>query len=170
MTSEPKAQHPETQPRRDGPPCPKCGEHSVEMGFGLAGGGYGPYAYCIADDCGYFEKWPEHDDEGAAVMTSVPESVEGILGRLALEVALEVLASDRNATAPNYSAAIARAVSRLEALRPKAPMGGEVNPNLLELALAEFRGGLSATGTIAPISKASVSVILAALAQPKEEG
>jgi hypothetical protein len=94
------------------------------MGFGLAGGGYGPYAYCIADDCGYFEKWPEHDDEGAAVMTSVPESVEGILGRLALEVALEVLASDRNATAPNYSAAITRAKERLAALAGAGEKGG----------------------------------------------
>lgn len=41
-----------------GPPCPKCGAPTVE-GFGLAGGGYGAYAYCEAPGCDYFEKWQE---------------------------------------------------------------------------------------------------------------
>ncbi len=44
-----------------GPPCPKCGEPTYS-GFGLAGGGYGPYAYCTAEGCDYFEKWQEMDD------------------------------------------------------------------------------------------------------------
>lgn len=26
--------------------CPKCLSVNLEMGFGLAGGGYGPYSYC----------------------------------------------------------------------------------------------------------------------------
>jgi hypothetical protein len=37
------------------PTCPKCGT-PTEGGFGLAGGGYGPYVYCPADGCGYFAK------------------------------------------------------------------------------------------------------------------
>lgn len=28
------------------PRCPKCLGTNLEMGFGLAGGGYGPYSYC----------------------------------------------------------------------------------------------------------------------------
>jgi hypothetical protein len=43
-----------------GPPCPKCGTPVYE-GFGLAGGGYGAYAACDAEGCGYFEKWECHD-------------------------------------------------------------------------------------------------------------
>jgi hypothetical protein len=42
----------------EGQGCPKCGA-PTEMGFGLAGGGYGPYAYCSDDACDYFEKWQE---------------------------------------------------------------------------------------------------------------
>lgn len=30
--------------------CPKCLSTNLEMGFGLAGGGYGPYSYC--PNCG----------------------------------------------------------------------------------------------------------------------
>lgn len=45
-------------------PCPKCGS-KLEMGFGLAGGGYGPYEYCTNDKCNHFTKWQEHDDEQA---------------------------------------------------------------------------------------------------------
>lgn len=30
--------------------CPKCLSTNLEMGFGLAGGGYGPYSFCSA--CG----------------------------------------------------------------------------------------------------------------------
>lgn len=26
--------------------CPKCGTKDLEAGFGLAGGGFGPYMYC----------------------------------------------------------------------------------------------------------------------------
>lgn len=32
-------------PPVEGVPCPKCGEQLI-MGFGLAGGGYGPYTCC----------------------------------------------------------------------------------------------------------------------------
>lgn len=45
-----------------GPPCPKCGEPTVE-GFGLAGGGYGAYEYCEAEGCGYFHKHPEMPED-----------------------------------------------------------------------------------------------------------
>lgn len=36
--------------------CPKCGVW-LEMGFGLAGGGYGPYTYCPKH--GIIEKFQE---------------------------------------------------------------------------------------------------------------
>jgi hypothetical protein len=42
--------------------CPKCGG-DVQGGFGLAGGGYGPYWYCENDDCDYFDKIQSSDDE-----------------------------------------------------------------------------------------------------------
>lgn len=45
-----------------GPPCPDCGEPTVE-GFGLAGGGYGAYEYCEAEGCGYFHKHPEMSED-----------------------------------------------------------------------------------------------------------
>lgn len=39
--------------------CPHCGTE-LEAGFGLAGGGYGAYTYCPAEDCGkYFDKTQE---------------------------------------------------------------------------------------------------------------
>ena len=31
--------------------CPTCGGE-LAAGFGLAGGGYGPYEYCPAESCG----------------------------------------------------------------------------------------------------------------------
>lgn len=37
------------------PACPKCGAELLN-GFGLAGGGYGPYVMCSADGCDYFDK------------------------------------------------------------------------------------------------------------------
>lgn len=43
-----------------GPPCPACAAPLIE-GFGLAGGGYGPYEVC--DGCGYFNKHQLLDDE-----------------------------------------------------------------------------------------------------------
>jgi len=33
------------------------------MGFGLAGGGYGPYEFCTNPECDHFTKWQEHADE-----------------------------------------------------------------------------------------------------------
>ena len=46
-------------------PCPKCGKFSVENGYGLAGGGIGPYFYCTEEGCDYFEKFqdPEIGDK-----------------------------------------------------------------------------------------------------------
>ena len=35
--------------------CPKC-KASTERGFGLAGGGYGPYVLCTRDKCDFFKK------------------------------------------------------------------------------------------------------------------
>jgi hypothetical protein len=42
--------------------CPKCGS-PTEYGFGLAGGGYGPYVYCSSENCDFFEKTFMADDE-----------------------------------------------------------------------------------------------------------
>jgi hypothetical protein len=43
--------------------CPKCGG-PVYVGFGLAGGGYGPYQLCLnEDDCDYFHKEQEEVEE-----------------------------------------------------------------------------------------------------------
>jgi hypothetical protein len=38
--------------------CPECGE-PTEVGFGLAGGGYGAYVFC---ECGFFSKVQEKGD------------------------------------------------------------------------------------------------------------
>lgn len=43
--------------------CPKCGAGDVEHGYGLWGGGIGPYWFCIADECDWFRK--EQDEEHA---------------------------------------------------------------------------------------------------------
>lgn len=45
--------------------CPMCGG-AVEMGFGLAGGGYGPYWFCDSEEapgCLWFVKRQSEDDE-----------------------------------------------------------------------------------------------------------
>jgi hypothetical protein len=39
-------------------PCPKCGAQ-LEQGYGLAGGGIGPYEYCSSEQCDYFLKFPD---------------------------------------------------------------------------------------------------------------
>ena len=39
--------------------CPKCGNETLEMGYGLAGGGIGVYSYCNTDGCDYFDKTPD---------------------------------------------------------------------------------------------------------------
>lgn len=46
----------------DGKTCPRCGEESVLQGFGLAGGGYGPYEMCDADGCDWFAKRESEDE------------------------------------------------------------------------------------------------------------
>lgn len=38
--------------------CPKCGACLI-YGYGLMGGGVGPYVLCDGDACDYFEKQPE---------------------------------------------------------------------------------------------------------------
>lgn len=38
--------------------CPQCGDE-VAGGYGLAGGGMGPYVFCLNDDCDYFVKQEE---------------------------------------------------------------------------------------------------------------
>lgn len=45
-SSEQDKDIPEVQPTV----CPKCTGSNFDMGFGLAGGGFGPYTYCV--DCG----------------------------------------------------------------------------------------------------------------------
>jgi hypothetical protein len=42
--------------------CPRCGTRTVG-GFGLMGGGYGPYVICPRDPCGYFAKQYLPEDE-----------------------------------------------------------------------------------------------------------
>lgn len=42
--------------------CPKCGA-ITDFGFGLAGGGYGPYVACESDDCDFFAKRQSKEDE-----------------------------------------------------------------------------------------------------------
>ena len=46
------------EPKKVYNPCPKCGSE-LEMGFGLAGSGYGPYEYCTNEKCDQFTKWQE---------------------------------------------------------------------------------------------------------------
>lgn len=38
--------------------CPKCGDE-IASSYGLAGGGMGPYVFCLNDDCDYFVKQTE---------------------------------------------------------------------------------------------------------------
>jgi hypothetical protein len=45
--------------------CPKCGT-ATDFGFGLAGGGYGPYVYCLAESCDFFAKEQERDPDADA--------------------------------------------------------------------------------------------------------
>jgi len=40
--------------------CPNCGTET-EHGFGLAGGGYGPYVFCPREGCDYFAKLQVED-------------------------------------------------------------------------------------------------------------
>lgn len=48
----------------EGDRCPNCGG-ACEQGFGLAGGGFGPYLYC--DNCGrVVAKYDIPDDEAPA--------------------------------------------------------------------------------------------------------
>lgn len=43
----------------DGAKCPKCGNHTLEFGYGLCGGGIGAYSFCTTDGCEYFDKTPD---------------------------------------------------------------------------------------------------------------
>jgi hypothetical protein len=41
--------------------CPLCGGQTT-FGYGLMGGGMGPYVFCTEGDCDYFEKSQDTDD------------------------------------------------------------------------------------------------------------
>jgi hypothetical protein len=41
--------------------CPKC-KQPVVMGYGLAGGGIGPYWACETDECDFFYKKQDSED------------------------------------------------------------------------------------------------------------
>jgi hypothetical protein len=43
--------------------CPKCGQETLGLGYGLAGGGMGAYTYCVNDDCAFFDKTQDHDED-----------------------------------------------------------------------------------------------------------
>jgi hypothetical protein len=45
--------------------CPKCGGE-ILLGYGLAGGGIGGYRYCDTDDCDFFDKTQDADEERGA--------------------------------------------------------------------------------------------------------
>jgi hypothetical protein len=74
-------------------PCPKCGAE-LEQGYGLAGGGMGPYEFCPKDGCDYFTKSQDPEMEQVApprgntmnipVKTDIMESVivKGDLAKL----------------------------------------------------------------------------------------
>jgi hypothetical protein len=65
--------------------CPKC-KNLLEMGFGLAGGGYGPYLFC--ETCQEIvEKWPDpefgdHVSGGTEKDIADPDEVKAALGNL----------------------------------------------------------------------------------------
>lgn len=42
-------------------PCPKCGGRSLHYGYGLAGGGIGPYAFCADEQCDFFDKTQDEE-------------------------------------------------------------------------------------------------------------
>jgi hypothetical protein len=50
--------------------CPKCGA-DLAHGYGLAGGGMGPYTYCENDSCDYFVK--AQDPENAFFPSEKPK-------------------------------------------------------------------------------------------------
>jgi len=48
-------------PKFDGVRCPKC-QQPVVMGYGLMGGGIGPYWVCDTDGCDFFYKKQDSGD------------------------------------------------------------------------------------------------------------
>ena len=42
--------------------CKKCGKE-MRIGYGLAGGGFGPYFYCETEGCDGFEKFQDSEME-----------------------------------------------------------------------------------------------------------
>jgi hypothetical protein len=59
---EKDAQCPDCSQRHDMEKCPKCGSW-IGFGFGLMGGGYGPYKFCQADNCNWLWQEVLADDE-----------------------------------------------------------------------------------------------------------
>jgi hypothetical protein len=41
---------------QDNDNCPLCGNDTLDMGYGLAGGGIGVYYFCKTEKCSYFHK------------------------------------------------------------------------------------------------------------------
>ena len=44
------------QEEQDSDNCPLCGNDTLDVGYGLAGGGIGVYYFCKTDGCSYFHK------------------------------------------------------------------------------------------------------------------
>ena len=66
--------------------CPHCGTE-LEVGFGLAGGGYGAYTYCPSDECGkYFDKTQERDDQTLPGVRTMTENSIGITARAVFDI------------------------------------------------------------------------------------
>ena len=55
-----KTDSPEDQ---DNDNCPLCGNDTLDMGYGLAGGWIGVYYFCKTDKCSYFHKTQDGAEE-----------------------------------------------------------------------------------------------------------
>jgi hypothetical protein len=42
--------------------CPLCGSKELGTGYGLMGGGIGPYEFCLKESCEYFRKEQDRQD------------------------------------------------------------------------------------------------------------
>jgi hypothetical protein len=60
------------EPPTDDGKCPKCGA-GILSGYGLAFGGMGVYHYCESDDCEWFYKVQDADEEAASPSKGSPQ-------------------------------------------------------------------------------------------------
>ena len=67
--------------------CPRCGSTTIS-GFGLMGGGYGPYVVCSNDNeeatnirCGWFYKEQTEPEQPAPSSEAIPDSVYSVIVR-----------------------------------------------------------------------------------------